>query len=90
MFEARLAASVTLKKILDAIKDLVSQANFDCSADGISLQVGQQRHNFISERIGDIVQYGCAKQSLTDFFANVGYGPSTCVSGHHDITLPSF
>lgn len=39
MFEARLAASVTLKKILDAIKDLVNQANFDCSADGISLQV---------------------------------------------------
>lgn len=39
MFEARLAQSSALKKILDSIKDLISQANFDCSADGISLQV---------------------------------------------------
>lgn len=39
MFEARLTQSQLLKKILDAIKDLVQNANFDCTTDGISLQV---------------------------------------------------
>lgn len=39
MFEARLAQSSTLKKILDALRDIIDQTNFDCSADGVSLQV---------------------------------------------------
>lgn len=39
MFEARLAQSQLLKKILDAVKDLVQNANLDCSDDGITLQV---------------------------------------------------
>lgn len=39
MFEARLAQSTTLKKVLDSIREIVGQTNFDCSADGLSLQV---------------------------------------------------
>ena len=31
MFEARLKTGATLKKILEAIKDLVTEANWDCS-----------------------------------------------------------
>ena len=31
MFEARLLQGSMLKKILDGMKDLVTQANFDCS-----------------------------------------------------------
>ena len=31
MFEARLLQGSLLKKILDGMKDLVTQANFDCS-----------------------------------------------------------
>ena len=31
MFEARLVQGSLLKKILEAMKDLVTQANFDCS-----------------------------------------------------------
>ena len=38
MFEARLTEGGMLKKITEAMKDLVTEANFDCSTTGISLQ----------------------------------------------------
>lgn len=44
MFEARLEQSVTLKKLLESVRDLIDQANFDCSADGISLQAMDTSH----------------------------------------------
>jgi hypothetical protein len=39
MFEARLVQGNVLKKIVEAMKDLVTDANLDCSASGISMQV---------------------------------------------------
>jgi hypothetical protein len=39
MFEARLAEGKLLKQIVEATKDLVTDANLDCSATGISMQV---------------------------------------------------
>jgi len=44
MFEARLNQAGLLKRILDSIKDLVTDANFDCSATGISLQAMDSAH----------------------------------------------
>jgi len=44
MFEARLSQAGLLKKILDSIKDLVTDANFDCSSNGISLQAMDSSH----------------------------------------------
>jgi len=44
MFEARLPASGTLKKVLDAIKDLLTEATFDCSDSGIQLQAMDNSH----------------------------------------------
>ena len=44
MFEARLAQAGLLKKVLDSIKDLVTDANFDCSATGFSLQAMDSSH----------------------------------------------
>jgi len=44
MFEARLNPAGLLKKILDSIKDLVTDANFDCSTSGISLQAMDSSH----------------------------------------------
>uniref|UniRef100_A0A183EI98 Proliferating cell nuclear antigen n=1 Tax=Gongylonema pulchrum TaxID=637853 RepID=A0A183EI98_9BILA len=38
MFEAKLASAATLKKIVDAIKDLVTDAPFDCSEGALCLQ----------------------------------------------------
>lgn len=39
MFEARLTSSSVLKKVLDAIKDLLNEATFDCSDSGIQVMV---------------------------------------------------
>ncbi|CAN8067600.1 unnamed protein product [Agarophyton chilense] len=44
MFEAKLSDGATIKRVLDAIKDLIQDANFDCSADGISLQAMDRPH----------------------------------------------
>jgi len=44
MFEARLVQGSLLKKILESIKDLVAEANFDCNASGISLQAMDSSH----------------------------------------------
>ncbi len=44
MFEARLQQASILKKILEAVKDLVTDANFDCSSSGIALQAMDSSH----------------------------------------------
>ncbi|KAK6643523.1 hypothetical protein RUM43_005033 [Polyplax serrata] len=44
MFEARLAKSAILKKVLDAIKELLNEASFDCSDAGIQLQAMDSSH----------------------------------------------
>ncbi|EME28990.1 proliferating cell nuclear antigen [Galdieria sulphuraria] len=43
-FEARLTQASLIKKILEAIKDLVTDANFDCSPEGLSLQAMDSSH----------------------------------------------
>jgi DNA polymerase III sliding clamp (beta) subunit (PCNA family) len=49
MFEARLNASATLKKVLDSIKDLLNEATFDCSDSGI--QVKQEKLSISNSRL---------------------------------------
>jgi len=44
MFEARLLQGNILKKLMEAIKDLVTDANFDCSSAGVSLQAMDSSH----------------------------------------------
>eukprot|EP01134_Creolimax_fragrantissima_P000366 CFRG0366T1 len=44
MFEARVAQADILKKILDAVRELVEQGNLDCSGTGISLQAMDSSH----------------------------------------------
>jgi proliferating cell nuclear antigen len=44
MFEARLTEGGMLKKLTEAMKDLVTEANFDCSSTGISLQAMDSSH----------------------------------------------
>jgi len=40
MFEAKLNAASLLKKLMDAIKDIVTDVPFDCTDTGMSIQVG--------------------------------------------------
>jgi len=44
MYEARLKQGSVLKKVLESIKDLVTDANFDVGAAGFSLQAMDQSH----------------------------------------------
>lgn len=44
MLEARLKHATTLKKLLDSIKDLVTDVNLDCNDTGISLQSMDSAH----------------------------------------------
>jgi proliferating cell nuclear antigen len=44
MFEARLTQGLVLKKIIDAIKEFVTEANFDCNSTAISLQAMDSSH----------------------------------------------
>jgi proliferating cell nuclear antigen len=44
MFEARLAKGLLLKKIIDAIKDLITEASWDFTKEGIMLQAMDSSH----------------------------------------------
>jgi len=44
MLEARLLQGSLLKKVVDALKELVTEANLECSASGISMQAMDQSH----------------------------------------------
>ena len=44
MFEARLAQSAILKKVLEAVKDLLTEATFECSDSGIQVQAMDNAH----------------------------------------------
>lgn len=44
MFEARLVSTVTLKRVLEAVKELLNEASFDCSDTGIQLQAMDNSH----------------------------------------------
>ncbi|XP_010934723.1 proliferating cell nuclear antigen isoform X2 [Elaeis guineensis] len=44
MLELRLVQGSLLKKVLEAIKELVTDANFDCSSSGVSLQAMDSSH----------------------------------------------
>ncbi|KAK2983254.1 hypothetical protein RJ640_023374, partial [Escallonia rubra] len=44
MLELRLVQGSLIKKVMEAVKDLVNDANFDCSATGFSLQAMDSSH----------------------------------------------
>jgi len=44
MFEAKLAAAALLKKVIDAVKDLVTEAPFDCTENAMCLQAMDASH----------------------------------------------
>jgi proliferating cell nuclear antigen len=44
VFEAKLAEGIVLKKIVEAIKDLVTDVNLDTTPNGLSLQAMDSSH----------------------------------------------
>jgi hypothetical protein len=66
MFEARLEQGVLLKKVVDAVKDLVTDVNLECSATGFGMQAMDSSHvslvNFnVRERGGEEGGWGDAR-----------------------------
>jgi|TARA_B110000208_G_C11626532_1_gene379251 proliferating cell nuclear antigen len=54
MFEARLAQGKVLKMIVEAMKDLVTDANLDAAAGGLSLQVRRRARCVWVERLAAV------------------------------------
>ena len=44
MFEATLENAALLKKIVEAVKELISEAEFDCTKSGINMQSMDSGH----------------------------------------------
>ena len=62
MFEARLVQGKLFKQLIEAIRDLVQQANIDCSSDEIGMQAMDSSHVSlvqISLRAGGFDHYRC-------------------------------
>ncbi|KAF9777548.1 proliferating cell nuclear antigen, N-terminal domain-containing protein [Thelephora terrestris] len=62
MLEAELAEAQTLKKLLEAIKELITDANFQCNEQGISLQAmdnSHVAHVFVQLEKAVFVNYRC-------------------------------
>jgi len=83
MFEAHLQKAGLLKKVLESIKDLVTDANFDCSSEGISLQAMDSAHvslvsmmmeadNFESFRCDKRIQLGVKIESMSKILKCAG------------------
>jgi len=76
MFEAKLKEAALLKKLVDALKDLVTEASFDCTSTGISLQAMDSAHVslvVVLLRADNFEQYRCDKNvSLGINLAHMG------------------
>lgn len=47
MFEAKLGTASVMKKIVDSIKELLSEVQFDCNENAITLQVRLSSSSFL-------------------------------------------
>ena len=76
MFEARLTEGNLLKKIIEAIKDLVQEANVDCSETGLTMQAMDASHVSLCSlnmRSGGFDHFRCDRSiSLGLNLANLG------------------
>ncbi|WFD30287.1 proliferating cell nuclear antigen [Malassezia sp. CBS 17886] len=62
MLEAKIEQAVVFKRVLDAIKDLVEHANFDCNDEGMRLQAMDSSHVALSAvelRADGFEEYRC-------------------------------
>ena len=76
MFEARLTQGKVFKQLIEALKDLVQEANIDCSEDEISIQAMDNSHVSlvsVSLRSGGFDHFRCDRPISLGFNAtNMG------------------
>lgn len=101
MFEAVLTKAVTLKKIIEAIKELVTDAKFVCTASGISLQAMDNAHvslvglvlrssGFETYRCDRNISLGLNLESLSKVLKAAGNDDSVTIRAEDDGDTVSF
>lgn len=67
MFEAAVSQGAIWKKVVETMKDLVSEANFDCSPAGVTIQAMDSSHVALVHLLLDFngfLKYQCERSSL--------------------------
>jgi len=92
MFEAKLNQAGLLKKILESVKDLVTDANFDCSSSGISLQAMDSSHVSLVSlllRADGFEQFRADKSGSLGINLNAMTKILKCASNDDSVTIKS-
>jgi len=87
MFEARLTQGKVFKQLIEALKDLVQEANIDCSDDEISIQAMDNSHVSlvaVSLRSGGFDHFRCDRPISLGFNAT-NMGKILKCAGNDDI-----
>ncbi len=87
MFEARLTQGKVFKQLIEALKDLVQEANIDCSDDEISIQAMDNSHVSlvaVSLRSGGFDHFRCDRPISLGFNA-ANMGKILKCAGNEDI-----
>ena len=90
MYEARLIQGSLLKKIIEAVRELVTDANLDCSESGISMQAMDSSHVSLCAlmlRVDGFDHYRCDRSlSLGLSMTNISK-ILKCAGNHDAVTL---
>lgn len=92
MFEAKLGQSGQIKKLIEAIKDIVSDANLECNENGISLQAMDSSHVSLVSLIipsDDFDVFKCEKPITLGLNLNSFYKILKCSSNDDSIFISS-
>eukprot|EP00996_Jenningsia_fusiforme_P001089 NODE_1996_length_1331_cov_75.313573_g1812_i0.p1 GENE.NODE_1996_length_1331_cov_75.313573_g1812_i0~~NODE_1996_length_1331_cov_75.313573_g1812_i0.p1 ORF type:complete len:286 (+),score=83.76 NODE_1996_length_1331_cov_75.313573_g1812_i0:75-860(+) len=92
MFEATLEQGQLLKKILEAVKDLVTEANLECSASGIQLQAMDTSHVSLVTLLlkgSGFERYRCDRNTTLGLNLNSMSKILKCAGNDDSITLRS-
>jgi proliferating cell nuclear antigen len=90
MFEAKLNQSGQIKKLIEAIKDVVSDANLECNENGISLQAMDPSHVSLVSLIipsEDFEVFRCDKPITLGLNLNSFYKILKCSSNEDSISI---
>jgi proliferating cell nuclear antigen len=92
MFEAKLSQSGQIKKLIEAVKDIVSDANLECNENGISLQAMDSSHVSLVSLIipsDDFDVFKCEKPITLGLNLNSFYKILKCSSNDDSIFISS-
>lgn len=93
MFEAKLNQAGVLKHVLDAIRELVTDVNFDCDEDGMKLQAMDNSHVALVAlqlRASGFSQYRCDRQMTLGINVPSFQKITKCAANEDILTLRAY